>query len=92
MRGHVCFPPHLLATSDLHTCTCTCTDALDAAGIPHVRACAAMFAWVDLRAGLLEDSWEGEEELWRALCTDARVLFTPGALARPSCPVGKHVP
>uniref|UniRef100_A0A7S0RJE5 Aminotransferase class I/classII large domain-containing protein n=1 Tax=Chlamydomonas leiostraca TaxID=1034604 RepID=A0A7S0RJE5_9CHLO len=59
--------------------------ALDAAGIPHVRACAAMFAFLDLRAGLKEDSWEGEDELWRALCA-AGVLLSPGSACKADKP------
>ncbi len=52
-------------------------DALAAAGIQHVRATAAMFCWIDLREGLLRPGWEGERELWQALC-DVGVLLTPG--------------
>jgi hypothetical protein len=37
-----------------------------------------MFCWVDLRAGLLSNDWEGEDELWSTLVYKCGVLLTPG--------------
>ncbi|KAI8471901.1 MAG: pyridoxal phosphate-dependent transferase [Monoraphidium minutum] len=70
----------------------TLTDALDAAGgdpIPYVPATAAMFLWIDLRAGLRAPTWEEERSLWRYMACHAaepgffRVCWAwmpPGAL------------
>ncbi len=65
-----------------HVCVCLCvcvfhTAGLEAEGIPYLHPTAAMFCWVDLRAGLLSEGWEGERELWQAL-VDIGVLITPG--------------
>ncbi|KAI8474180.1 MAG: pyridoxal phosphate-dependent transferase [Monoraphidium minutum] len=59
----------------------TLTDALDAAGgdpIPYVPATAAMFLWIDLRAGLRAPTWEEERSLWRYMVDSKRLLLTPG--------------
>ena len=37
-----------------------------------------MFVWVNLRAWLPEDSWEGERQLWGQVCDGAKVILTPG--------------
>lgn len=56
-----------------------CAGALDAAGIPHLPASAAMFCWIDLGQWLSPGrTWEAEAELWDAMF-EAKVLFTPGA-------------
>ncbi|KAF8066189.1 ACS8 [Scenedesmus sp. PABB004] len=57
------------------------TGALDAAGIPHVPAVAAMFCWVDLRAAFDggAGSWADEDALWRCMVEQHKVLLTPGS-------------
>ncbi|GIL83125.1 hypothetical protein Vretimale_11471 [Volvox reticuliferus] len=52
--------------------------ALQEAGIPHLKADSAMFCWVDLRRWLPHPSWSGEAALWEEMCSQCRVLLTPG--------------
>jgi DNA-binding transcriptional MocR family regulator len=37
-----------------------------------------MFLWVDLRAGLREETWEEEDSLWAHMVSAKRLLLTPG--------------
>ncbi|CAG9461444.1 unnamed protein product [Pedinophyceae sp. YPF-701] len=53
------------------------TAALDKHGIPHADSSSAMFCWIDLRKGLREKTWAGEQELWGRL-VEQRLLLTPG--------------
>ena len=53
-------------------------DALEGVSIPYVPSTAAMFLWVDLRAGLREETWEEEESLWGYMVAHKRLLLTPG--------------
>ena len=55
------------------------TEALEAAGIPYVRADAALFVLVDLRRYLDEATWAGEQHLWRKILDEAGVNLTPGS-------------
>lgn len=57
-------------------------EALRDAGIPHHTPDAGFFILCDLRAHLPEDSWAGEEALWRRLLTESGVNLTPGAAMR----------
>ncbi|MEW5316029.1 MAG: hypothetical protein WDW38_007421 [Sanguina aurantia] len=54
------------------------TEALDVAGIPHLRAVGAMFCWVDLREALPSPDWDGEAVLWRELVEQQHLVITPG--------------
>jgi 1-aminocyclopropane-1-carboxylate synthase len=59
------------------------TSGLSAAGVPFVPSAAAMFCWVDLRAGLRrEGGWEGERALW-ARMVQARALRGRSGIAVP---------
>lgn len=48
------------------------------AGIPTFAAKAGMFAWIDVREALREDTYEAERELWTELYDSVKVLVTPG--------------
>lgn len=60
--------------------TAAAAGALDAlpAPVPYTPASAAMFLWVDLRAGLREATWEEEDSLWAHMVESKRLLLTPG--------------
>lgn len=45
----------------------------------HPTLPAGMFVWIDLRAWLPEQSWEGERRLWNDICDASKVVLTPGA-------------
>ena len=59
------------------------TALLEEARIPFVRACAAMFVWVDLREFLSPapdraDPFSAERALTQRLFDECKILFTPG--------------
>ena len=62
------------------------TAALDAAGIPYIDGDAGLFLLADLRAYLDEETWEGEDRLWREILERANVNLTPGSACRVSEP------
>jgi aspartate/methionine/tyrosine aminotransferase len=53
--------------------------ALDAGGIRHLHAEAGIFALLDLRSHLTEQTWEAERALWLEMLEKAKVNITPGA-------------
>jgi aspartate/methionine/tyrosine aminotransferase len=55
------------------------TDALSAAGVPHLDADAGIFVVCDVRAFMGEQTWEAEHALWRRIVEQANVNLTPGA-------------
>ena len=54
------------------------TEALKQHSIPLLPAQAALFVWLDLRAWLKSNSWEGEFELWQKILNEGRVNITRG--------------
>jgi aspartate/methionine/tyrosine aminotransferase len=55
---------------------------LDDGGIGYVPADAGVFALLDLRSRLAEQTWDGERALWLRFVDEARVNLTPGAACR----------
>ena len=53
---------------------------LDGSGIPYAPAEAGFSVWADLRRGLSEPGFPGENRLWRTLIEEARVSILPGAV------------
>ncbi|GBF93602.1 1-aminocyclopropane-1-carboxylate synthase [Raphidocelis subcapitata] len=64
------------------------TGALDALPepVPYTPASAAMFLWIDLRAGLREATWEEEDSLWAHMVKSKRLLLTPGRACHAAAP------
>ncbi|KIY99821.1 hypothetical protein MNEG_8138 [Monoraphidium neglectum] len=54
--------------------------------VPFAPATAAMFLWVDLRAGLRAPTWEEEESLWSHMVEAKRLLLTPGRACHAEAP------
>lgn len=54
------------------------TSAFEAANMPYMPACAAMFCWLDLRALLPEPTFEAEIILWREILDKCKLVVTPG--------------
>eukprot|EP00271_Cylindrocystis_brebissonii_P000013 TRINITY_DN10017_c0_g1_i1.p1 TRINITY_DN10017_c0_g1~~TRINITY_DN10017_c0_g1_i1.p1 ORF type:complete len:428 (+),score=65.53 TRINITY_DN10017_c0_g1_i1:186-1469(+) len=54
------------------------TSAFEAAGMPYMPACAAMFCWLDLRLLLDEPTFEAETRLWREILEKCKLVVTPG--------------
>ena len=54
------------------------TAGLRRLSIPFVEAQSGIFVWVDLSSWMEEQTFAGEEKLWRRLCDDAKILWTPG--------------
>ncbi len=61
------------------------TGLLNDGGIPYLPAEAGVFALLDFRAHLTEQTWEGERDLWLRFVDEARVNLTPGA----ACHIGE---
>lgn len=58
------------------------TAVLDAAGIGYIASDAGVFFLVDLRSHLPEQTWEGEDALWRRMVEEANLNLTPGSACR----------
>lgn len=58
------------------------TRALDRARIPYLPAQGGFFLLLDLRRFLDENTWAGEERLWRRILEEAGVNLTPGSACR----------
>jgi aspartate/methionine/tyrosine aminotransferase len=71
--------------SRLHTSYEATTSALDAAAIPFVDAEAGLFLLADLRQFIDEDTWAGENRLWRRILDETNVNLTPGS----ACHIGE---
>lgn len=64
------------------------TTGLRRLSVPFVEAQSGIFVWVDLSSWMEEQTFEGEEKLWRRLCNKVKVLWTPGKAChspRPGC-------
>ncbi len=64
------------------------TTGLRRLSVPFVEAQSGIFVWVDLSSWMEEQTFEGEEKLWRRLCNEVKVLWTPGKAChspRPGC-------
>jgi len=64
------------------------TTGLRRLSIPFVKTQSGIFVWVDLSSWMEEQTFAGEEKLWRRMCDDAKILWTPGAAChspRPGC-------
>lgn len=65
-------------TRELRTSYETLTRGLDKMSIDYQPAQAGIFVWVDMRKFLKENSWQGEKDLWEAMCRTCKVILTPG--------------
>jgi bifunctional pyridoxal-dependent enzyme with beta-cystathionase and maltose regulon repressor activities len=54
--------------------------ALEASGIPFIRAQGGFSLWIDLRHWMSAPSVEAEAALWRAIFETTRVSILPGAV------------
>lgn len=57
----------------------TVTQGLEALGISFAKAEAGFFVFLNLRAAMAEDSFEGEQALWRKLFEENHLNLAPGA-------------
>lgn len=55
-----------------------CTSSLEKLQIPYRESQAGFFLCINLRRWMADDSEKSEDELWEALCDDAKVLITQG--------------
>ena len=60
-------------------------NALEGAGVPHVRPCAGLFVWLDLGAWLEAPTFEAERSFTEALFA-AGLLMTPGEACHSATP------
>jgi 1-aminocyclopropane-1-carboxylate synthase len=54
------------------------TAGLDKLGIKYQQAQAGIFCWVDMRPFLEEDTFDGEDRLWKRMCDELKLIWTPG--------------
>jgi len=57
----------------------TVTSCLTRHGVPFIEGGAGFFVLINLSKYLRSNDWEAEDELWRFLATECKVIFTPGS-------------
>nr|XP_024370843.1 1-aminocyclopropane-1-carboxylate synthase-like isoform X2 [Physcomitrium patens] len=54
------------------------TKSFEAANLRYMPACAAMFCWLDLKSLLTEPTFTAEDNLWKEILDECRIVLTPG--------------
>lgn len=56
------------------------TKSFEAANLRYMPACAAMFCWLDLKSLLTEPTFTAEDNLWKEILDECRIVLTPGGV------------